>query len=1538
MTAGAGLTLLTLGVLADGAGGAGLGTTLATMATSALSIGAGGAAGNAVWDLVGEGRSVVAERLRDPRKRLSNHDLHALVGRAIAVVVSASARDLKDNPAGQRFLKRIAKRFPAEWFSATPDPRYCELLDESIPLFFGRTDGKSPAAEALEPKLWEQLLGTIAGTEVDADEQAALEAVSVRLHKQFPRALFELAKEDFSPGETGSPHEGKAFGALLLSLINNIMGGIGELINGQAAAVNQNEAVLTELKALREKLGQRCAVIARLTPEDVAAIVNPLRAAINTQSSLLADALENLFERVSSLHDKADQILASLTLTWADVTLRPLRATRPAHWVPRQQLMRELAEKIITPREAGVRHAVAVHGNGGEGKSVLALGYALDALAGTLEPEHTYPGGVVVASVAEQSLQSALAASLADLPGDAKLTQRQRAQLVLGKLSLPPRSLLIIDNIADEAQWNSEEFQDCLPGSECRVIAITQGESLAGMPTVHVGALDVDTAINLLTRFRSDAAEPTNRSAIATINREVAGLALAIAAVGALMQINHEDVHESERKTWDEVARFMEAAPLDDLPDKNELVLGRTRYGTKTVAVINALWQRLPFAERLVLDFAALLPPHQIPTGWLEDLLAACVKEDAGILKVSLGFRRSGDPQTPAGVVTHLVKLDLLRTARDELESFPGETPASSRRAVLRSLHSLHAKGCRQRLTNLADRRAQLLAFIAKQCVEQANLMPNAGWHPEKQYLLEPLRRVAIALAGEGTWPAPVLIFRGTVYPTGILELYEERLELLNAMLAAVECGRIRPATKDLAGLYQSKGFALWALGRLEDAEQVLIKSLEVAQGAAHPEQPRLAVARGVLARVSVELGKYDEVALLQTLPLDTTVVMDLLQRSSEAEYYMDMAMAILDAALAQGRVSSLRRAREWAQNGVRLNEAASLETFQVEAFHDANHANYLVNFAYVLESFGDFSEARSQYARALDVWDVAAGKNRHLTIPIRVLSALLEITRGNLVSANDLLDECDSIMREPRGVSTALRLSVIETRAKCLAARGDPFQAANKIEEALPLIDSLPGARDTTAVRFHQERAVWLFDAGRSCAAIDAMKQTMEAAESFRKSRPQDTVDKWILEMRQALDSAGEPLAICEYADRQIGSLESLRRTASDSTGAESRPSVGGVIDFSEADSPSVASKATAVPAPCADLDDRVKKLFAAAEAVEADGNYPDAFKMFREAHALCVQALGGDYPSLERYHERMAATEREAAPPQEALTRAQQVLRVRREHYHDSSPMIVQALNGLIGILVDMGQLRDAHAHAAEGLRLATSYYGDNHWRLSDQRLSVARLLITLGYFADAGALVGDAETSLKAAAMLTPAWVSVLALNRAEICLEMEQNDEAWRHFAEHERLDRRNASDSVWVQSNRMAIKAKYLSARGDHHEAVELMIAAIGDLGMRQRTQGVATAVRRTNFARILRLAGECDGAMEQIETAMKIAVDIFGHEHPALAGILFERAELLLLQQRRVEALENFRSCLRLRSDGYGAEAPRTADVALRIKAVESEC
>jgi tetratricopeptide (TPR) repeat protein len=906
MSAGAGLGLLTICAVADCLGGGGAALTLGAIATKGLGIGVGGAAGNAVWDALKAGASKVDERVADSTKRLANHDLQALAGRAIAVVIVAATKDCPGGPAGRAYLERAAKRFPDAWSTATLDSRYNEVLDKEIPKFFGKADGTRLKTTSLTIQLWQDLVGSLADVEVGPDEQLALTHAARRLHEQFPKALFELAKEDFAPAATNSPHDGKAFAALLLTLTRNTMQGISDVLAKQDAALANDKKILDELEVLRKLLPARAHHIAQLSPDALAASEQRVIAEIDALAASLADAIGRLFESLTALHEEQqrqgreqtrqgktlDGVAASLNtllahhaLTWHTVTLRPFSHTVPTHYVPRQALLTELAAKLAAAQQVGVRQTIAAHGDGGEGKTVLAIAYANAALHGELGPDHQYPGGVVFASVGDRTLQAALASALADLPGDAKMDERQKAQLVHGKLSRPPRSLLIIDNVDDGALWTSEAIQAWLPSDNCRVIATTRAESLGPLPMQRVGEVDLPTAVALLAKFRPDAADPANHAAIATIHKEVAGLALALAAVGAYMQIDAESAAPGEAKSWADEAAFLKEAPLDQFHDRADGVRERAQHKTKTVAAIEALRQRLTPAELLALDFAACLPKDMVPTGWLEDLVAECAKhkpprnwlsrlwtkflaarlrQPARLLATPLGTSSNGDPHTPGSLVQRLIKLDLLRLERDELASFPETTDVARRRAKIRSLHRLHAKQCTARTAAAPGRAEALLTTIAAYTAARWTDIvvgndgngggtidnPTALTDPTLRWELSPLAAMCAALwtsnlpgpaARVGVWLAVVL-------------------KQLGRYAEAAACLQLEPETDDsvattlghshFAACYSNLATIQRTQGNLPAARRSIERSIEIESKHLGSEHSNLATAYSNLALI----------------------------------------------------------------------------------------------------------------------------------------------------------------------------------------------------------------------------------------------------------------------------------------------------------------------------------------------------------------------------------------------------------------------------------------------------------------------------------------------------------------------------------------------------------------------------------------------------------------------------------------------------------------------------------------------------------------
>ena len=667
MSAGAGLALLTLGVLADCAGGMGLGTGLAGLAIKGLALGAGGAAGNAVWDSLKAGASNVGDRLRDPTKRLANHDLQALAGRAIAVVVAAAAKNCPGGKQGRQYLERVANRFPADWSTATPDARYGEILDQAIPRFFGTTDGTPPKATALTEQLWETLVGSMAGVEVGPEEQAALTHAAQRLHEQFPRALLELAKEDFSPESTGSPLDGKAFAALLLSLINNTMGGIGEVLTKQDKAIEGNKQVLDELTSLREGLATRSTAI-MLDPQDIDAIVTAIKAEIDTCAGDLKQQLEDIAtdaktaaeqatraadntEPVAEMHERLKRIeeqqaktnalllelrptVVAAVATQATAKPAPARTATgitnipaPApDWIPRKEITLGIRAMLLTKGGTASLTAAVATAAGGYGKTFAARLYAF-------EHAKDYPGGRFEINVGTGDFAGQLGLLLPLLSPGSTLPPLEAAPIVRDMLAASLASLLIVDNVLSHADWEKWENSGLVPGGHCHVLLTTQKKNVLPNRAVPVPRFTAEEAWTIIAQARPDALDTANVPEIGRALRAADGSGVAVAAIAARMRATPR---ESWEQYWEALTILAPAVfadsvlpalfrPADAAPDVNQAARHR--------ALLDDCYDHLPAPQQRALDYAALLPQDLAPRPWLETLMdqdATCTQPHTG--------------------------------------------------------------------------------------------------------------------------------------------------------------------------------------------------------------------------------------------------------------------------------------------------------------------------------------------------------------------------------------------------------------------------------------------------------------------------------------------------------------------------------------------------------------------------------------------------------------------------------------------------------------------------------------------------------------------------------------------------------------------------------------------------------------------------------------------------------------------------------------------------------------------------------------------
>ena len=533
--------------------------------------------------------------------------------------------------------------------------------------------------------------------------------------------------------------------------------------------------------------------------------------AVNADSSVVAD-------RIGTVN-----ITRPLSIP-AAVSLRPNVPCLPEHYVLREAMMRELADKLGEGERASVTGRAVASGDGGHGKTVLACAYAHQF-------RDRYPGGCFAVACESGSLVTALAA----LVPIADATDEQRAQHAQAVLSRDPRCLLILDNVRDAEQWNDDSFKAHLPFPPCHLVVTTRAEHLPGTREVKVGRLTEDEAVALLAKFRPSAAEGIHRDAVTAILREIEYLAAAVAAVGACMMLDESD-------NWAAYAKHLQEAPLTEFPDNNDLVRDETGYAGKTAQVLDDLRARLPAAEVRVLDYAALLPADKIVATWLEMLLAADAMGERGEARLDLGRKLSGQSRQPADIIAHLQRLDLLTSAPE------GEP--------ILSVHRLHRRRAAEFLYQQPERKAALLESIVAMAEERGGVSHDAVTTPALRSELTPL---AALIEAAGRFDAAVSLANWIHKPLQELGRFVEARRLLEPMAGRCENEPASILQNQYGALLNNLATILQALGDLPEARRLMERAIEIGEKHFDPDHPTLATSFHNLAVIAFEEGNSAE-------------------------------------------------------------------------------------------------------------------------------------------------------------------------------------------------------------------------------------------------------------------------------------------------------------------------------------------------------------------------------------------------------------------------------------------------------------------------------------------------------------------------------------------------------------------------------------------------------------------------------------------------------------------------------------------------------
>ena len=319
--------------------------------------------------------------------------------------------------------------------------------------------------------------------------------------------------------------------------------------------------------------------------------------------------------------------------------LREAPGNLPAHnprFVGREAEMQRLHEAAGLGR-FGV--LTAVQGMGGVGKTALAIQYAY-AYA------DFYPGGRwLVGCAGETSLASALRRLDLDLGitlNDAeKRDDTLAARRVLAELERrtiegakarsgekeppQPKALLLLDNVDHPALLQPPQ-SDLLTGRQwLHVLATTRsgaedfGNDPESLMVLSIDELPEDDALRLIESYQPGGRFPIpqERESALELVKLLGGFTLAVEVVA---------VHLGERAGRMTCAAFLQRMKKEGLAGLDSAALATKRgikHGEKLIgATLKPTLDLLSEQERLVLSYAALLPPDTIPLPWLRALAA----------------------------------------------------------------------------------------------------------------------------------------------------------------------------------------------------------------------------------------------------------------------------------------------------------------------------------------------------------------------------------------------------------------------------------------------------------------------------------------------------------------------------------------------------------------------------------------------------------------------------------------------------------------------------------------------------------------------------------------------------------------------------------------------------------------------------------------------------------------------------------------------------------------------------------------------------
>ncbi len=186
----------------------------------------------------------------------------------------------------------------------------------------------------------------------------------------------------------------------------------------------------------------------------------------------------------------------------------------------------------------------------GYGKTMGAILYAMDRAV-------EYPGGCFFIPARPSRVVGLLAELAQHLGFSRQLKDGEKAAQVRVRLkSGISKSLLILDDVPDEATWDALGLQDILENGATRVLITTRAGRIAGFPNIPVGPLNFEEAAILLNSYRGDEADVIPQNELESLVHHMDGRAVALTAAGIVLQ-NGRFVQEIARSRFSGILRTL---------------------------------------------------------------------------------------------------------------------------------------------------------------------------------------------------------------------------------------------------------------------------------------------------------------------------------------------------------------------------------------------------------------------------------------------------------------------------------------------------------------------------------------------------------------------------------------------------------------------------------------------------------------------------------------------------------------------------------------------------------------------------------------------------------------------------------------------------------------------------------------------------------------------------------------------------------------------------------------------------------------------